>query len=102
MFSLCIGFFYIDLCRPLTSEALATLAGEAIELVDARSSILAGTRQTVIPVQVTVLPHPSRLTVTAVTGNTGVQSIRRQVTSSRELMHKLKLVGLATSFLVSR
>lgn len=62
------------LCHPLTSEALATLAGEAIELVDARASVLARTWQTVIPVQVTVLPHPSRLAVTAVTGNTGVQS----------------------------
>lgn len=51
----------------ITSEALATLAGEAIELVDACASILAGTWQTVVPVQVTVLSHPSRLTVTAVT-----------------------------------
>lgn len=50
----------------VTSEALATLAGEAIELVDACASILAGTRQTVVPVQVTVLSHPTRLTVTAV------------------------------------
>lgn len=89
------------MCHPLTSEALATLAGEAIELIDTRSSILAGTRQTVVPVQVTVLPHPSRLTVTAVTGNTGVQPISQKVTSSRELMYKLKPVGLATSFLVS-
>lgn len=54
--------------RPLTSEALATFAGEAIELVNACASILARTRQTVVPVQVTVLPHPPRLTVTAVTG----------------------------------
>lgn len=38
------------LCHPLTSEALATLAGEAIELVNARASILAGTRQTVVSV----------------------------------------------------
>lgn len=53
----------------LTPEALTTLAGEAIELVDTSASILAGTRQTVVSVQVTVLSHPSRLTVTAVTGN---------------------------------
>lgn len=59
-------------CHTLTSEALATLAGEAIELVDARASILAGTRQTIVPVQVTVLPNPSWLTVTAITRNTGV------------------------------
>lgn len=51
----------------VTSEALAALAGETIELVDACASILAGTRQTVVPVQVTVLSHPSRLTVTPVT-----------------------------------
>lgn len=51
----------------VTSEALPTLAGEAIELVDTCASILARTWQTVIPVQVTVLPHPSGLTVTAVT-----------------------------------
>lgn len=38
------------LCHILTSEALATLAGEAIELVDARASILAGTGQAVVPV----------------------------------------------------
>lgn len=63
------------LCPTLTSEALAALAGETIELVDACASILAGTRQTVVPVQVTVLSHPSRLTVTPVTGKTGVQSI---------------------------
>lgn len=52
----------------LTSEALATLAGEAVQLVNACASILARTWQTIIPVQVTVLPHPSRLAVTAVTG----------------------------------
>lgn len=69
---LCAGL----LCQLLTSEALATLAGEAIELVDASASILAGTGQTVVPVQVTVLPHPSGLTVTAVTGNTDVQSVK--------------------------
>lgn len=84
-FAFCTVLFDVDgssgllcvvlLCHPLTSEALATLAGEAIELVDARASILTGTRQTVIPVQVTILPHPSGLTVTAVTGNTGDQSI---------------------------
>lgn len=78
------------LCHPLTSETLATLAGEAIELVDARASILAGTWQTVVPVQVTVLPHPSGLAVTAVTGNTGEQSIRKPE-------YKLKPVGLAIS-----
>lgn len=52
----------------LTSEALATLAGEAVQLVNACASILARTWQAIIPVQVTVLPYPSRLTVTAVTG----------------------------------
>lgn len=52
----------------LTSEALATLAGEAVQLVNTCASILARTWQTVIPVQVTVLPHPSGLAVTAVTG----------------------------------
>lgn len=52
----------------LTSEALATLAGEAVQLVNACASILARTWQTVIPVQVTVLPHPSGLAVTAVSG----------------------------------
>lgn len=51
----------------VTSEALTTLAGEAIQLVDARAGILARTGQTVVPVQVTVLSHPSWLTVTAVT-----------------------------------
>ena len=69
------------LCHPLTSEALATLAGEAIELVDACASILAGTWQTVVPVQVTVLSHPSRLTVTAVTGKIGVQSLIQKTSS---------------------
>lgn len=57
------------LCQTLTSEALATLAGEAIELVNACASILAGTWQTVVPVQVAVLPHPSWLTVTAIAGD---------------------------------
>lgn len=62
------GCTFVDVhLAEVTSETLATLASEAIELVNARSSILAGTRQTVIPVQVTVLPHPSGLTVTAVT-----------------------------------
>lgn len=56
-------------CRPLTSEPLATLASEAVELVDACTRILAGTGQTVVPVQVTVLPHPARLAVTSVAGN---------------------------------
>lgn len=64
------GCTFIDVhLAEVTSEALATLAGEAIELVDASASILAGTGQTVVPVQVTVLPHPSGLTVTAVTVN---------------------------------
>lgn len=77
--SLCAVLFDVEgsssysvLCHPLTSEALTTLANETIELVDACARILAGTRQTVVPVQVTVLSHPSGLTVTAVTGNTGV------------------------------
>lgn len=62
------GSTFIDVhLAEVTSEALATLAGEAIELVDARASILAGTRQTIVPVQVTVLPNPSWLTVTAIT-----------------------------------
>lgn len=61
---------YFLLWHPLTSEALTTLAGETIELVDACACVLAGAWQTVVPVQVTVLPHPSGLTVTAVTGNT--------------------------------
>lgn len=58
----------------LTSEALATLAGEAVQLVDACASILARARQTIVPVQVTVLPHPSGLAVTAVPG-TGQRSL---------------------------
>lgn len=62
------GRTFVDVhLAEVTSEALATLAGEAIELVDAGASILAGTRQTVVPVQVAVLPNPSGLTVTAVT-----------------------------------
>lgn len=62
------GCTFVDVhLAEVTSEALATLAGEAIELVDACSSILAGTWQAVVPVQVTVLSHPSRLTVTAIT-----------------------------------
>lgn len=62
------GCTFVDVhLAEVTSEALATLAGEAIELIDACARILAGTRQTVIPVQVTVFPHPSGLTVTAVT-----------------------------------
>lgn len=59
------------LCRPLTPEALTTLARKAIELIDACASILTGTWQTVVPVQVTVLSDPSWLTVATVTGNTG-------------------------------
>lgn len=62
------GRTFVDVhLAEVTSEALATLAGETIELVDAGASILARTRQTVVPVQVTVLPHPSGLTVTAIT-----------------------------------
>lgn len=52
----------------LTSEALPTLAGEAVQLVNARASILARAWQTIVPVQVTVLPHPAGLAVAAVTG----------------------------------
>lgn len=52
----------------LTSEALPTLAGEAVQLVNARARILARTWQAIIPVQVTVLPHPPGLAVAAVTG----------------------------------
>lgn len=81
-------------CHTLTSEALATLAGEAIELVNARPGILAGTRQTIVPVQVTVLPHPSRLTVTAITMDTGVQSIIQKMPHSSS---SCRIVGLATS-----
>lgn len=51
----------------VTSEALATFAGEPVELVDAGAGVLARTRQTVISVQITVLSHPSRFTVTAIT-----------------------------------
>lgn len=62
------GCTFIDVhMAEVTSEALTTLAGEAVKLVDACASILARTWQTVVPVQITVLPHPSRLTVTAVT-----------------------------------
>lgn len=77
----CSGRFVLS--HTLTSEALATLAGEAIKLVNACASILAGTRQTVVPVQVAVLSHPSRLTVTAVTGC--------RPDSDNGVMHKLKL-----------
>ena len=55
----------------LTSEALATLAVEAIELVNARASVLARAGQTVVPVQVTVLAHPARLAVAAVSEKEG-------------------------------
>lgn len=62
------GSTFVDVhLAEITSKALATLAIEAIELVDTRASVLAGTRQTVVPVQVTVLSHPSGLTVTTVT-----------------------------------
>lgn len=62
------GCTFVDVhLAEVTSEALATLAGKTVELVDARASILAGTWQTVVPVQITILPHPSGLTVTAVT-----------------------------------
>lgn len=50
----------------ITSEALATLASEAIQLIDTSAGILTGTRETVVSVQVTVLPHPTGLTVTAI------------------------------------
>lgn len=56
----------VDLAK-VSSEALATLAAEAVELVDAGAGVLTGTGETVVPVQVTVLPHPARLTITAVT-----------------------------------
>lgn len=62
------GCTFVDVhLAEVTSEALATLAGKTIELVDACASILAGTWQTVVSVQITILPHPSGLTVTAVT-----------------------------------
>lgn len=64
--------YSLILLHPLTSEALPTLASEAIELVNTRASVLAGTRQTVVPVQVAVLSHPSGLTVTTVTRKTRV------------------------------
>lgn len=46
---------------------MPTFAAKTVELVDAGSSILTGTWQTVVPVQVAVLSHPSRFTITAVT-----------------------------------
>lgn len=57
-------------CSSLTSEALATLAGEAIEQVDAGASVLAGAGRAVVPVLVTVLADPSGLAVAAVATNT--------------------------------
>lgn len=53
-----------------TSEALATLAGEAVELVDAGAGILARAGRAVVPVLVTVLADPSGLAVAAVAVNT--------------------------------
>lgn len=46
---------------------MSTFAAETVELVDAGARVLARTWQTVIPVQITVLSHPSRFTITAVT-----------------------------------
>lgn len=57
-------------CSSLTSEALATLAGEAIEQVDAGAGVLAGAGRAVVPVLVTVLADPSGLAVAAVATNT--------------------------------
>lgn len=51
----------------VTSEALSTFAAKTIELVDAGARVLAGTWQTVVPVQIAVLSHPTRFTITAVT-----------------------------------
>lgn len=92
------------LCHSLTSEALATLAGETIELVNACASILTGTWQTVVPVQVTVLSHPSRLTVTAVTGKIGVPSLiqKESSRSNNKLIYKLKPVVKKHAFKVAR
>lgn len=56
----------VDLAE-VTSKALSTFAAETVELVDARAGVLAGTWQTVVPVQITVLSHPPRFTITAVT-----------------------------------
>lgn len=50
----------------LTSEALATLAGEAVELVDAGAGVLAGAGRAVVPVLVAVLADPPGLAVAAV------------------------------------
>lgn len=62
------GCTFIDIhLAEVPSEPLTALAGETVELIYASASILARTWQTVIPIQVTVLPNPSRLTVTAVT-----------------------------------
>lgn len=62
------GSAFIDVhLAEVTSEALATFAGEAVQLVNACASILARTWQTIVPVQVTVLSDPSGLAVTAVT-----------------------------------
>lgn len=61
----------LDVRRPsLTSEALATLAGEAVEQVDAGAGVLAGAGRAVVPVLVTVLADPSGLAVAAVATNT--------------------------------
>lgn len=56
----------------LTFEALAALADEAVELVDAGAGVLARAGQAVVAVQVAVLPHPAGLAVTPVSvrGNT--------------------------------
>lgn len=51
---------------PLTSEPLATLADEAVELVDAGAGILAGAGRAVVAVLVAVLADPAGLAVAAV------------------------------------
>lgn len=54
------------LIRTLTSETLTTFTSETVELVDAAAGILTWVGQTVVTVQITVLTHPSRLTITAI------------------------------------
>ena len=54
------------LLSALTFEALAALAGEAVQLVNAGAGVLARAGQAVVAVQVAVFPHPTGLTVTSV------------------------------------
>lgn len=77
---------------PLTSESLATLADEAVELVDAGAGVLAGAWRAVVAVLVAVLADPAGLAVAAVPTKQTQPIITRAVGSAGDFEAPVKVI----------